>query len=179
MSADPVHGFSFRFADDPNDESQAGNITWQIPDPRRPEHWRHTEDHCKLYENRVYMATVRLYMQDVFILDTGVYNTDVVDTDHDNWLLLLHCSDPESSKKFLSTFILGRSSHLDETMINYLREKVSQFDVDLDYLFPVNQTHCLSNPTTTQKPLRIGRQVTTTTAVPRRKKSRRSRDRLG
>lgn len=37
----------YRYANDPEDEVQTGNMTWQIPDPRRPEHWRHTEDNCK------------------------------------------------------------------------------------------------------------------------------------
>lgn len=35
-----------RYVDDPGNEAQTGNMTWQIPDPRRPEHWRHTENPC-------------------------------------------------------------------------------------------------------------------------------------
>jgi hypothetical protein len=146
---------SYRYADDPNDEIQGGNMTWQIPDPRRPEHWRHTEDHYK-----------------------GVYNTDVVDTDYENWLLLLHCSDTDSSKKFMSTFILGRQPRLDVMTTNYLRDKAGQFQVDLDYLFPVNQTHCLEeNKEETNK---VVRTVEHTILVRNeKKKSKRSRGRIG
>jgi len=108
-----------RYVADPNDEMQTGNITWQIPDPMRPGHWRHTEDHYK-----------------------GVYNTDVVDTDHSSWLILLHCSDPEEEKKFLSTFVLSRVPFVTRLMMDYLREKVTAYDVNSNYLFPVNQTFC-------------------------------------
>lgn len=108
-----------RYANDPDEEMQTGNMTWQIPDPRRPEHWRHTEDH---------------YL--------GIYNTDVIDTDYDNWLVLLHCSDLESDKKFLSSFVLSRTAYLDKMTTDYLREKIGYYSVELDYLFPVNQTHC-------------------------------------
>ena len=39
----------FRYVNNPNeDEVETGNMTWQIPDPMRPEHWLHSEDHCKL-----------------------------------------------------------------------------------------------------------------------------------
>jgi len=137
---------TYKYAADPNEETQMGNITWQIPDPMRPEHWRHTEDHYK-----------------------GVYNTDVVDTDHNSWLILLHCSDPESEKKFLSTFVLSRTPYMDSVTTNYLRDKVTAYDVNLDYLFPVNQTFCFgevnyphpdeektsSTSTTTSSPLAI------------------------
>ncbi|CAG7716857.1 unnamed protein product [Allacma fusca] len=144
---------TYRYADDPNDEVQDGNMTWQIPDPRRPEHWRHTEDHYK-----------------------GVYNTDVVDTDYDNWLLLLHCSDTDSSKKFLSTFILGRQPQLDVMTTNYLRDKAGQFQVDLEYLFPVNQTRCVENKEDSGK---AARTVEHTLTVRNKKKSKRSRERIG
>lgn len=74
--------------------------------------------------------------------DKGVYNTDVIDTDHSSWLILLHCSDPESEKKFLSTFILSRTPYMDKLQMDYLREKVAAYGVNLEYLFPVNQTFC-------------------------------------
>jgi len=44
---DMIMRITYKYAYDPTDEYQRGNITWQIPDPRRPEHWRHTESHCK------------------------------------------------------------------------------------------------------------------------------------
>jgi hypothetical protein len=74
--------------------------------------------------------------------DKGIYSTDVVDTDYENWLILLHCSDPESQKKFLSTFVFSRSPTMDKMTVEYLRDKISFYDVELEYLFPVNQTNC-------------------------------------
>lgn len=74
--------------------------------------------------------------------DKGVYNTDVIDTDYTSWLILLHCSDPESEKKFLSTFVLSRTAYIDRTTTEYLREKIGQYKVPMEYLFPVNQTYC-------------------------------------
>jgi hypothetical protein len=65
-----------------------------------------------------------------------------VDTDHSSWLILLHCSDPEAEKKFLSTFVLSRVPYVDKLTTEYLREKISAYDIDLEYLFPVNQTFC-------------------------------------
>jgi len=78
----------------------------------------------------------------VKIVDKGVYNTDVIDTDYTNWLIILHCADSESEKKFLSTFVLSRNPRLDKLTTAYLREKIGQYDVHLEYLFPVNQTSC-------------------------------------
>lgn len=40
--------FTFSFMDDPDNEQLYGNITWRIPDLRRPSHWVHSEDTCKL-----------------------------------------------------------------------------------------------------------------------------------
>lgn len=74
--------------------------------------------------------------------DKGVYNTDVIDTDYSSWLILLHCSDPESEKKFLSTFVLSRTAYIDRLVTEYLREKIGHYNVPMEYLFPVNQTFC-------------------------------------
>lgn len=133
-----------RYADDPSSEAQTGNMTWQIPDPRRPEHWRHTENPCKMLK---FFLTQTSKIQ-IWILthcyceDKGAYNTDVIDTDYVSWLILLHCSDPESEKKFLSTFVLSRAPYIDKMTTDYLREKIGQYKVPMEYLFPVNQTFC-------------------------------------
>lgn len=71
-----------------------------------------------------------------------MYNTDVIDTDYTSWLILLHCSDPESEKKFLSTFVLSRTAYIDRTTTEYLREKIGNYNVPMEYLFSVNQTFC-------------------------------------
>ena len=39
--------FTYTFTDDPTGELLYGNITWDIPDPKRASHWVHAEDICK------------------------------------------------------------------------------------------------------------------------------------
>lgn len=77
--------------------------------------------------------------------DRGIYNTYVIDTDYTTWLLLLHCSDPQPNKKYLSAFVFSRKPVLDKMTIAYLVEKLGGYTIELEYLFPVNQTECLSD----------------------------------
>ena len=43
-----VHmNFTYGYVDDPDNEQLLGNITWHIPDPKKPAHWVHSEDSCK------------------------------------------------------------------------------------------------------------------------------------
>ncbi|CAL8127325.1 unnamed protein product [Orchesella dallaii] len=136
---DMIMKLTYIYADDPGEEAQTGNMTWQIPDPRRPEHWRHTENPYK-----------------------GVYNTDVIDTDYTTWLILLHCSDPESEKKFLSTFVLSRTAYIDKLTTDYLREKIGHYNVPMEYLFGVNQTFCFGESGYLQQTQQNGSFDTTT-----------------
>lgn len=99
----------------------------------------------------------------------------MIDTDYTSWLILLHCSDPESEKKFLSTFVLSRTAYIDRTTTEYLREKIGNYNVPMEYLFSVNQTFCFGEDNfvgverdnqDAEDPTKLARVVTTTTSEP-------------
>ncbi|XP_046980605.1 apolipoprotein D [Schistocerca americana] len=111
--------FTYSFTDDPDNELLAGNITWEIPDPAMAAHWVHAED---TYE--------------------GVYNTFVVNSDYKSWALLLHCAEKSKSPRYLSSFIMSRVPGLPKNVISYLREKLPRYDIDLSFMFPMQQDNC-------------------------------------
>ncbi|PSN41023.1 hypothetical protein C0J52_19845 [Blattella germanica] len=113
--------FTYTFTDDPAGELLYGNITWDIPDSKRPSHWVHAED---TYE--------------------GVYNTYVLDSDYKSWALLLHCAEKSKSPRYLSSFIMSRKPFLEINVVTYLREKLPRYDIDLSYMFPMVQNKCNS-----------------------------------
>ncbi|XP_075212829.1 apolipoprotein D-like [Lycorma delicatula] len=113
--------FSYVFTDDPEKERLLGNITWKIPDTSQPAHWVHEED---TFEE--------------------VYNTYVLDSDYETWSLLLHCAEKSRSPRYLSSFIMSRTIRLPPNVISFLRDKLPQYDIDLEYMFPMTQHHCTS-----------------------------------
>lgn len=120
FSAEDQHitmNFSYIFAEDPLREKLQGNITWYIPDFETPAHWMHTED---IYE--------------------GIYNTYVIDTDYKSWSLIMHCAEKKKSPRYLSALLLSREPQLGDNVINFLREKLPRYDIDLSFMFPINQT---------------------------------------
>lgn len=79
------------------------------------------------------------------ISDEGVYNTYVLDinvNDDKSWLLLLHCAEKSSSSRYLSTFIMSHQSTLPINVMSYLRDKLPFYDIDLQYLFKMEQNDC-------------------------------------
>ncbi|KAJ8682144.1 hypothetical protein QAD02_017936 [Eretmocerus hayati] len=111
--------FTYSFSDDPINEQLVGNITWSIPLAEMPAHWLHAE---QPYE--------------------GVYNTYVLDSDYKSWALLLHCAEKSKSPRYLSSFIMSREPSIGNNVISYLREKLPRYDVDLEYMFPMDQENC-------------------------------------
>lgn len=111
--------FTYAFSDDPVGERLRGNITWQLPDMLRPAHWRHQEESYQ-----------------------GVYNTYVLDSDYETWALLLHCAEQTGSLRYLSSFILSRTPGLPANVQAYLRDKLTRYAIDLDYMFPMSQDDC-------------------------------------
>ncbi|XP_066591335.1 apolipoprotein D [Prorops nasuta] len=118
-NAEVTMNFTYIFTDDPINEQLVGNITWKIPSPDVPAHWIHAE---YPYE--------------------GVYNTFVLDSDYSSWALLMHCAEKAKSPRYLSSFIMSRESSLASNVISYLREKLPRYDIDLEYMFPMEQTQC-------------------------------------
>ncbi|KAF5291965.1 hypothetical protein FQR65_LT11365 [Abscondita terminalis] len=119
VNMDITMNFTYSFTDDPLNEELGGNITWIIPDPSQPAHWKHAE---VTYE--------------------GIYNTYVLDSDYASWSLLLHCAEKSKSPRYLSSFIMSRQPVLGVNVISYLREKLPRYDIDLAYMFDMNQQQC-------------------------------------
>ncbi|XKL69388.1 hypothetical protein PGB90_007157 [Kerria lacca] len=113
--------FTFSFTDDPENEQLYGNITWRIPNGQQPSHWVHSEDPSDE------------------IIDTLFRETIHIDN---SWLLLLHCAEKSSSSRYLSTFIMSHQSTLPINVMSYLRDKLPFYDIDLQYLFKMEQNDC-------------------------------------
>ncbi|XP_014225625.1 apolipoprotein D [Trichogramma pretiosum] len=118
-SAEVTMNFTYSFADDPINEQLVGNITWTIPAPESPAHWVHAE---KPYE--------------------GVYNTYILDSDYQSWALLMHCAEKSKTPRYLSSFIMSRKTNLTNNVITYLREKLPRYNIDLEYMFSMDQSNC-------------------------------------
>lgn len=80
-----------------------------------------------------------------YVSDEGVYNTYVLNSDYKSWALLLHCAEKSKSPRYLSSFIMSRTSNLPPNVISYLREKLPRYDIDLAFMFPMSQENCTSN----------------------------------
>lgn len=57
-------------------------------------------------------------------------------------MLLLHCAEKSGSPRYLSSFIMSRQATLQNNVIAYLRDKLPRYEVDLEYLFDMDQTDC-------------------------------------
>lgn len=79
-----------------------------------------------------------------FFADEGVYNTYVLDSDYTSWALLLHCAEKSKVPRYLSSFIMSREPTLGINVISYLREKLPRYDIDLSYMFDMQQENCNS-----------------------------------
>lgn len=55
------------------------------------------------------------------ILDEGVYNTYIIDTDYREWALIMHCAEKEKSNRYLSALMLSRTPTIGNNVINFLR----------------------------------------------------------
>ncbi|XP_058811511.1 lopap [Topomyia yanbarensis] len=111
--------FTYFFSDDPLRNFQQGNITWVIPNYAAPAHWIHAE---WTYEE--------------------VYNTYIIDTDYRSWGLIMHCAEKTKTQKYLSALMLSREPTLTQNVINFLREKLPRYDIDLNYMFAIPQNNC-------------------------------------
>ncbi|KAJ0177909.1 hypothetical protein K1T71_006782 [Dendrolimus kikuchii] len=114
--------FTYRFADDPLGEILLGNITWRV-DLNEPAHWTHAES---TYD--------------------GIYNTYVLDTEYKTWALLLHCAEQTEGARYLSAFVLSRTTSLPKNVMAYLRDKLPRYDVDIKYVFPIPHKNCTGKP---------------------------------
>uniref|UniRef100_A0A1B0A085 VDE lipocalin domain-containing protein n=1 Tax=Glossina pallidipes TaxID=7398 RepID=A0A1B0A085_GLOPL len=74
--------------------------------------------------------------------DEGIYNTYVLDTDYKAWGLIMHCAEKKKHPRYLSALLLSREPQLGDNVINFLREKLPRYDIDLSFMFPINQSAC-------------------------------------
>ncbi|XP_058127080.1 uncharacterized protein LOC131290498 [Anopheles ziemanni] len=111
--------FTYVFLDDPLATFQQGNITWIVPNYAQPAHWVHAESSFE-----------------------EVYNTYVIDTDYRSWALLMHCAEKTNSQKYLSALMLSREPTLGQNVINFLREKLPRYDIDVESMFRIPQDNC-------------------------------------
>ncbi|CAH3994274.1 unnamed protein product [Pieris brassicae] len=114
--------FTYRYADDPIGENLYGNITWRV-DLNEPAHWTHSE---RTYD--------------------GIYNTYVLDTEYKTWALLLHCAEQREGTRYLTAFVLSRTTGLPKNVMAYLRDKLPRYDVDINYVFPIPHKDCSDKP---------------------------------
>ena len=75
-------------------------------------------------------------------LDEGVYNTYVIDTDYESFALIMHCAEKKKNPRYLSALMMSRSQKLGYNVKVYLREKLPNYKIDLDFMFEVRQDDC-------------------------------------
>lgn len=51
----------------------------------------------------------------------------------------MHCAEKKKYSRYLSALLLSRKSTLGTNVKNFLREKLPQYQIDLDYMFEVHQ----------------------------------------
>ena len=71
-----------------------------------------------------------------------MYNTYVLDSDYVTWALLLHCAEQTGSNRYLSSFILSRKPDMAANVQAYLRDKLTRYAIDLEFMFPMSQEDC-------------------------------------
>lgn len=71
--------------------------------------------------------------------DEGAYNTYVIDFFQNDWILLMHCAEKIKYSRYLSALLLSRKSTLGTNVKSFLREKLPQYQIDLDYMFDMRQ----------------------------------------
>lgn len=115
-------------------------------------------EYNRIFHHKIFIPmTLHLYNAAIYNLriifpDEGIYNTYVLDIDVNgdkSWVLLLHCAEKSGTARYLSSFIMGRRSTLPVNVIAYLQDKLPRYDIDLQYLFQMQQNEC----TPTQPPL--------------------------
>ena len=54
----------------------------------------------------------------------------------------MHCAEKKRSSRYLSALMLSRTPTLGHNVKVFLREKLPQYNIDLDYMFDVYQDDC-------------------------------------
>lgn len=83
--------------------------------------------------------------------DEGVYNTYVIDTDYSSWALMMNCAEKKKNPRYLSALMMSRTRTLGHNVKVYLREKLPRYNIDLDFMFAVDQDECNLSPSINMK----------------------------
>lgn len=75
-------------------------------------------------------------------IDEGVYNTYIIDTDYENWSLLMHCAEKKKYPRYLSALMMSRKATLGYNVKAFLREKLPKYNIDVDFMFEVRHDNC-------------------------------------
>jgi apolipoprotein D and lipocalin family protein len=66
----------------------------------------------------------------------------VIDTDYENWALMMNCAEKKKHPRYLSAVLMSRTKSLGHNVKVFLREKLPKYNIDLDFMFPVDQDQC-------------------------------------
>ena len=87
----------------------------------------------------------------LFSVDDGFYDTYVLDTQHNEWLLLLHCAEKENKPRYLFSFIMSRNYEMRSLVTFYLKDKLRKFGIEIDNIYEIDQDLSIcSNLTVTE-----------------------------
>lgn len=150
--------FTYAYIYDSDNDFLSGNITWAILDFEYLSHWAHSEDFCKLkkkfcgkVQNWFDLANLHALILNncsisfsftTHFSDEGIYNTYVIDTDYENWALMMNCAEKKKNPRYLSALLMSRRRSLGHNVKVYLREKLPKYNIDLDFMFAVEQDKC-------------------------------------
>lgn len=147
--------FTYAYIYDGDNDSLNGNITWKIVNFADSSHWKHVEEPTCKFKSIVFHYSCSEFVY----LDEGVYNTYVIDTDYESWSLvefdcnfaklknlrfslnfqIMHCAEKEKFPRYLSALMMSRNQRLGTNVKAFLREKLPQYNIDLDFMFEVQQ----------------------------------------
>lgn len=68
-----------------------------------------------------------------------------MDTDYKSWALIMHCAEKQKSPRYLSALMLSRKPDLPNNVVNFLREKLPRYDIDISFMFEMDQANCTAD----------------------------------
>jgi apolipoprotein D and lipocalin family protein len=66
----------------------------------------------------------------------------VIDTDYENWALMMNCAEKIKNPRYLSALLMSRTKSLGHNVKVFLREKLPKYKIDLAYMFPIKHDQC-------------------------------------
>lgn len=54
----------------------------------------------------------------------------------------MHCAEKSKSPRYLSALMLSRKPNLQNNVVNFLREKLPRYDIDISFMFEMDQANC-------------------------------------